>query len=282
MTASRFVLPVLYTLAAAAGGFAGGTLSDDARHILWPAASAAGSRVIAASEFDLVDQSGKLRAKLFLDGPYIPKLTLYDFNDGEGASIAAGVIGGEMILSSRHAPGQEANRAKLSASYNDASLTLVHKDAKVDLEARDWGAFFNLSSGPERKRAIQADVWNDGQLFLLLRDHNGDQRVGLELDKQDTPGVFLYDQKGETRSSLVLDSVGDPNLSLFDARGRPRAVLNFDNDGSPSLSLNDTKQLRAVLGSVHLKNTKTGSVEHRSPSSLVLFGENGRVLWEVP
>jgi hypothetical protein len=64
--------------------------------------------------------------------------------------------------------------------------------------------------------------------------------------------------------------------------GGVSAFLNLDNDGSPSLSLNDTKELRAVLGNAYLKNTKTGSVEHRSPSSLVLFGEDGKVLWSVP
>jgi hypothetical protein len=49
-----------------------------------------------------------------------------------------------------------------------------------------------------------------------------------------------------------------------------------------SLSLFDTKKPRAVLGGVDLKNINTGSVEHRSPSSLVLFREDGKTLWSVP
>jgi hypothetical protein len=79
------------------------------------------------------------------------------------------------------------------------------------------------------------------------------------LDDRDNPGVYLYDQKGEPRSSLVLDA-----------------------DGSPSLTLNDPKHVRAVLGSSCLKNTTTGSTEHRSPSSLVLFREDGKLLWSTP
>src|SRR5262249_13804247 len=96
-------------------------------------------------------------------------------------------------------------------------------------------------------------------LFVLIRDHNAEQRAGLELDEHDNPGIFLFDQRGSTRSSLVLDSAGDASLSLF-----------------------DTEKPRVVLGGVDLKNIKTGSVEHRSPSSLVLFREDGRTLWSTP
>jgi hypothetical protein len=123
MNPRRAWLPILYAVIAAGGGMIGGLLSDYARHLTWPMAAAAQSgngQIISASEFDLVDQSGKVRAKLFLDGPYSPKLALYDFNDREGVSIAATVLGGEMILSSRHAPEQEKLQAKLSAFYDHA------------------------------------------------------------------------------------------------------------------------------------------------------------------
>ncbi|MCH7805435.1 MAG: hypothetical protein IH937_15310 [Acidobacteria bacterium] len=39
---------------------------------------------------------------------------------------------------------------------------------------------------------------------------------------------------------------------------------------------------RAVLGSTELKITRTGSTEIRAPSSLVLFDEEGKVLWSAP
>jgi len=40
--------------------------------------------------------------------------------------------------------------------------------------------------------------------------------------------------------------------------------------------------MRAALGNFDLKNTATGSTEHRAASSLVLLNEQGRVLWEAP
>ncbi len=51
-----------------------------------------------------------------------------------------------------------------------------------------------------------------------------------------------------------------------------RCVTLYDEGG----------KLRAALGNDDLKNTATGSTEHRASSSLVLFNEQGRVLWEAP
>jgi hypothetical protein len=95
-------------------------------------------------------------------------------------------------------------------------------------------------------------------------------------------GVFLYDQKGRRVPSLVVNGIGDPDILLFDAKQRIRADLKLDTDGSPSLDLSDPRQTRAVLGSIYLKNTSTGSTEHRSPRSLALFKEDGKLLWSTP
>ena len=89
----------------------------------------------------------------------------------------------------------------------------------------------NLTSAADHKRTIQASVKNGGSVFVLLRDHNEEQRAGLELDREDNPGVFLFDQKGNERSSLVLNKAGDPQLSLLDAERYIRAALNLDTGG---------------------------------------------------
>ena len=49
------------------------------------------------------------------------------------------------------------------------------------------------------------------------------------------------------------------------------------------LSLYDDEQRpRAVLGTTRLKHPDTGSTEIRAPSSIVLFDEEGKVLWSAP
>lgn len=64
---------------------------------------------------------------------------------------------------------------------------------------------------------------------------------------------------------------------------RSRIELKIDSNHNPSLELYDTKgKLRAALGAIELKDTHTGSVEKRPPSSLVLFGEDEKVMWSVP
>jgi hypothetical protein len=73
----------------------------------------------------------------------------------------------------------------------------------LDTGRLGFGASFNLAYGPDGERGIQAGG-NSGSVFVLLRDHNVEQRAGLELDEQDNPGVFLFDHKRGTRSSLVL------------------------------------------------------------------------------
>jgi hypothetical protein len=130
---------------------------------------------------------------------------------------------------------------------------------------------------------IKASVQNNGLIHFRVGNELGLGRgASLELDEHDNPGIYLYDGAGEPRSSLALDKEGNPDISLFDTWKRIRADLKLDTDGNPSLTLSDAKQTRAVLGSSYLKNATTGSTEHRSPSSLVLFREDGKLLWSAP
>ncbi len=84
------------------------------------------------------------------------------------------------------------------------------------------------------------------------------------------------------RASLSLGKLGSPALNLFDEKGQMRASLGLLADGSSSLSLFDAKGLRAVLGRTKLEASRTGKVDERPVSSLVLFDEAGNVLWRAP
>src|SRR5215469_7027598 len=185
MDAKRFVMPMLYILAAAGGGFAGGVLSDHARYLAFGNWSQ--NLVVAANEFHLVDKAGKLKARLFSESEFESKLTLYGRNDQEEASIAANVLGGQLILSSPLTGDLKTNwRVDLSAVTSGAQLKLNHpnKFREVALEANQYGTSLSLL-GRDHKTEIDIadDAWNGERPRLWLwKDET--PRAGLALDKE--------------------------------------------------------------------------------------------------
>jgi hypothetical protein len=116
---------------------------------------------------------------------------------------------------------------------------------------------------------------------FVLVDANGRTRAKLGVG---TGGPFLglYDKAGNMRAGLGI--VGDaPTLALRDKAGKMRVALAIAGD-APGLVLSDKAGTpRAALGSAaSLENKATGSTETRAESSLVLFNQRGRVLWEAP
>jgi len=92
-------------------------------------------------------------------------------------------------------------------------------------------------------------------------------------------GVRLEAENGRVRLSrdgfLVMESY-DESLRL--------SVRSLDlKNREPNISLQDIEgNVRAVLGTTQLKHPDTGSTEIRAPSSLVLFDEEGNVVWSAP
>jgi len=89
--------------------------------------------------------------------------------------------------------------------------------------------------------------------------------------------------QGNMRAVLNSDFDGNPRVRFYDNKGNLRASLYLDSDGNPRLSFYDNKgNLRVALGPTELKHPDTGSTEIRAPSSLVLFDEDGKVVWSAP
>ena len=116
--------------------------------------------------------------------------------------------------------------------------------------------------------------------MLLLRDENGKGRASLVLLKFNS-GLELYDENRKFGAMLNVNEDG-PRLSLHDENRKGRVGLGVDKDG-PRLGLYDEKgKIRAALGRTELEAIKTGTVEQRAESSLVLFDRDGKVLWQTP
>ena len=137
---------------------------------------------------------------------------------------------------------------------------------------------FVLYDKAGRGRAALGMVGDKVGLGLL--DKAGKERAGLEV-RGDNVGLRFYDKAENARASLVV--VGDDvGLGLLDKAGKVRASLVVVGDDVGLGLLDKAGNTRAALGNKDLKDTRTGSTEHRAASSLVLFSEKGKVLWEAP
>ena len=89
--------------------------------------------------------------------------------------------------------------------------------------------------------------------------------------------VALVDAEGNARIALGLTE-SEPVLNIIDTQKNYRVWI--DERG---VSVRDkSNRNRAVLGTTQLTHPNTGSTEIRAPSSLVLFDEDGNVVWSAP
>ena len=140
-----------------------------------------------------------------------------------------------------------------------------------------------------------------GQPNLIINDNSHTPRLSMAIgpdralkfelnDKTGKKTVFMgVDEKGAATLGMgvpnILFSVsadGRPLLNLLDG-SMPRATLGLWPDGDPNLTLRDKDgNRRAVLGRIEPETTQIATIETRPISSLVLYGESGRAIWNTP
>jgi hypothetical protein len=113
---------------------------------------------------------------------------------------------------------------------------------------------------------------------LGLFDDNGNNRVTL-LVFGDGPKLVFKDEKGNQRAGLSVTKDG-PALLMVDENGKFRAWLNATKDG-PGLGLSDANgNLRATVG-VTQATSPDGRITIYPESSLLLYGTDGKVIWQA-
>lgn len=137
-----------------------------------------------------------------------------------------------------------------------------------------------LLSAP-RSQASEATGELKAHRFTVI-DKEGHDRGALYISEYGSLRLDLQDAHKVLRASLSVATSGTPSLDLYDTKGRERAGLEVLANGSSSLKLYDSGGLRAVLGRAKLEAVQSGKEEERPVSSLVLFDEEGRVLWRAP
>jgi hypothetical protein len=111
-------------------------------------------------------------------------------------------------------------------------------------------------------------------------DANGTIRASLSVTA-DGPALCLDDAAGKIRTMLNVNAAG-PTLFLYDAASKTRAALTVNADGGPTLFLYDVAgKGRATLGTEKFIMPDGKTITYPE-SSLLLFGPDGRVLWQAP
>ena len=107
-------------------------------------------------------------------------------------------------------------------------------------------------------------------------------RLGVMRDT-DQASLVLVDDLMRTRALFGMTVDGSPTLSFYDRESNRRVMLQTFGDGSTALDLFDRDQrIRASLGTAELTLDTTGATEKTSPSTLVLFDHDGKVITRLP
>lgn len=149
---------------------------------------------------------------------------------------------------------------------------------------------FHAQREPRHKKVIVANEFH-------LVDEGEKDRWVLGLSKEGEPNMTFINRNGWAPMAIGINRDGipyynmipepfnteGPSFIMMDSYQRKRAVLGMSGSGEPYLSLLDHNgQVRAVLGSIEFRNELTGFSEKRPCSSLVLFDEQGRIIWSAP
>lgn len=125
--------------------------------------------------------------------------------------------------------------------------------------ADNYGMVFFSKEGEHR--ALFSLTSPEGAPVLALADKEGNYRTLIGLGAGRQPYIALRDKDGGERLSLTLTDTGEPTLIFYDKNGKERAVLG---------TMDITRMKR------------TGAIEKRSYSSLVLLDKDGKIVWKTP
>ena len=123
----------------------------------------------------------------------------------------------------------------------------------------------------------------EAEQFRLV-DKKGVTHAALFLARSNLENlpVLQFYEKRCLKAQLGYNVRGQMVLELWD-NCKPSIRLGLNQTGEPHLTLYDEEGTpRTALGAITLKETLTGVVKKRPPSSLMLFGEDGKVIWQAP
>jgi len=278
----------IFTLSVALlSGSMGGVLSI--RFLMPPSVLAQDEppKVIEAQEFRVVDEDGNVQ--LWLSAKHGPELHIFDRQSQLRVRLSLKTDGSPHMIFKGRTP--------QLALHDERAISRIALRMDRDEESGHTMPMLRIGDEQNRLRVVigsgsRRSEIDSGLPYMYLLDAKGSMLAELSLSPiirgldegwdydNLEPSLILRDYEELGWTSLDPSSVRLSDLHT-DYLG-PEAELSVSPEGA-SLVLSDKRlKERAVLGTTELKNTRTGSTEIRAPSSLVLFDEEGKVVWSAP
>jgi len=203
---------------------------------------------------------------------YALMLTIAMFFGLVGGGVISWIINSQTVFAEK-ATGNEkvivAEEFRL-VDKNGAQLATLHVD-----QAGQPNLVINDNAHTPRLTMV---FGSEGALYFGLNDKKGKKTVFMEVDDKGASKLGM----GKPNVLLSVSADGRPLMNLSDGT-RPRAVLGLWPDGDPNLTLRDKDgNRRAVFGRIEPESSQIAIIDKRPISSLVLYGEDGRVIWNTP
>ncbi len=148
-----------------------------------------------------------------------------------------------------------------------------NKPTRAALYLQDGWVYFNLQATDKLKEAWARE---EAELLKKMQSPEITLKEKSRLMNTISPQVSIS-TSADAGTALSLQSREGSVVSAFVGRNPTTRGRDMQE-----LEIADGKGARAVLGSIDLETTATGSVEQRPASSLVLFNKDGKVIWQTP
>ena len=197
---------------------------------------AQGTDIVTASQINIVDSGGRLRAVLAAeDERGMTSLAFY----GPDGSVR-GVVGtdpdGTPVLRFNNPAGV----ARLSASVRDEeSVITVGDEAARSVLIGSLGGIPIVGLSDQGRTRVQMDLGGRGDARLSLFTSTGQRGVGLVVGADDAPFMSLFDAAGVQRLAMGIVQ-GSTVINVGDAT-RPRLVLGVADNGRASVAFYDAE-----------------------------------------
>ena len=214
-----------------AASLVGGAVSN---MVLTARLDAQGAGVVTASQVNIVDGTGRLRAILSGDDERgLASLAFYA-PDGAFRGLVGVDADGHPVL--RFTDPDGATRILATVRQEDGMVTVGDETARHALIGSQSGTpFFGLSDG--RRFPMQLTLGNQGQPRATLFNSRGQPGIGMAVGADDAPFLTVFDPGGSQR--LALGTVqGSTVVNLTDGT-RTRLVLGVAENGRATVDFYD-------------------------------------------
>ena len=242
------------------------------------------SRIIEAERLIIKDAAGKTRAVVGRDENAVVPNHYGIFIYSEDGESEAGLT--DWNLHIYHDYG--------SANFSPLSVDISQYKIKASQLFREVSRLPDKRAKQELTKQEPADFEPVAKLYVNMtgpylevkKRHDGQEYSGageVQVGVVPYPSVSL--RSSEDKTSFSLSALkGTAGFTMRDSQGKKRASLDVDFSDGASMNLydKDGKTVRATFGNVTLQTIRTGGIQQRPASSLVLFDKDGKVLWSTP